>query len=221
VQHWSFQPLTAQLVLYHQQRLPTIDDLQRWSEQLGERGYTNVRTTALAVPAALRAEAAGFQPIQELVLLEHNNPRRVGGIATHSTAATQRLTAGQFRAASDVDVAAFTRNWGLEERAIAEVCAATPRFRARSAGTPLSAYALSGRDAKQGFLQRLAVAPASQRAGLGRALVVDSLQWFARWRVQRVLVNTPTDNHPALALYEQVGFTRLSERLRVYELDLA
>ncbi len=222
VQHWSFQPRTAQLVLYHQQRLPTLADLLRWTERLTELGYTTVRTTALAVPAGLRAETAGFHSIQELVLLEHTDPRHPTPTPARTTppVATRRLVASQHMAASDIDVAAFTSAWGLEPRAIGEVCAATPRFRARGAGAPLAAYALSGRDAKQGFLQRLAVAPTQQRAGLGLALVLDSLQWLARWRVQRVLVNTPTDNYPALALYEQLGFRRMSERLRVYELDL-
>jgi len=223
VQHWSFQPQTAQLVLYHQQRLPTLNDLLRWTDRLAELGYTTVRTTALAVPAGVRAETAGFHSIQELVLLEHTNPRHPPRTTPHTTTSTttstttQRLVASQHAVASKIDVAAFTDEWGLEPRAIDAVCAATPRFRARSAGEPMSAYALSGRDAKQGFLQRLAVAPAQQRGGLGRALVLDSLQWLARWRVHRVLVNTPTDNYPALALYEQLGFRRMSERLRVYE----
>ncbi len=217
-------------MLYHQQRLPTTTDLQRWADQLTELGYTTVRTTALAAPAGLRAETAGFHSIQELVLLEHTDPRHP--LRTSSTTSTtnttnttntttitttRRLVASQYTAASEVDVAAFTEDWGLEPRSIGEVCSATPRFRARSAGAPMSAYALSGRDARQGFLQRLAVAPAHQRGGLGRALVLDSLQWLARWRVQRVLVNTPTDNYPALALYEQMGFCRMGERLRVYE----
>ncbi len=230
VQHWSFQPQTAQLVLYHQQRLPTRADLQHWTERLVALGYTTVRTTALAVPAGLRAETAGFHAIQELVLLEHTDPRHP--TKAHTTRdlttrdlttrdlTTHRLVTGEHSAASALDVAAFNEEWGLEPRAIADVCAATPRFRARGAGTPLSAYALSGRDSKQGFLQRLAVAPRQQRAGLGRALVLDSLQWMARWRVQRVLVNTPTDNFPALTLYEQLGFRRMGERLRVYECDL-
>ncbi len=224
MQHWSFQPQTAQLVLYHQHRLPTAADLLRWSERLTELGYTTVRTTALAVPAGLRAETAGFHVIQELALLEHTSPRhpanpRPRDLTTRDLT-TRQLVASQHTAASAIDVAAFTENWGLEPRAIADVCKATPRFRARATGTPLSAYALSGRDAKQGFLQRLAVAPSQQRAGLGRTLVLDSLQWMARWRVQRVLVNTPTDNFPALALYEQLGFQRMGERLRVYERDL-
>jgi ribosomal protein S18 acetylase RimI-like enzyme len=54
---------------------------------------------------------------------------------------------------------------------------------------------------------------------LGARLI--TLWWLARWRVQRVLVNTPTDNEPALALYEQLGFQRMTERLRVYEQALA
>jgi ribosomal-protein-alanine N-acetyltransferase len=216
VQHWSFQPRTAQLVLYHQQRLPSLADFQRWSERLAELGYTKVRTTALGTPAGLRAETAGFHSIQELVLLEHTDPRTPGRTRSVTTA-TQRLLDAQYSAASEVDVAAFGSQWALEPSAVADVCSATPRHRARGVGSPLTAYAITGRDAKQGFLQRLAVAPGQQRRGLGQALVLDSLQWLARWRVQRVLVNTPVDNHGALALYEQLGFRRLGERLRVYE----
>jgi ribosomal protein S18 acetylase RimI-like enzyme len=217
VQHWSFQPRTAQLVLYHQHRLPTLADLQRWTDRLREMGYTRVRTTALASTAALRAETAGFEAIQELVLLEHVEPHK----APAPTTATHRLLTGQHADASAIDLAAFGEGWALEPRAISDVCAATPRHRARSAGAPLAAYAISGRDGKQGFLQRLAVAPEAQRQGLGRGLALDSLRWLGRWRVQRVLVNTPDDNEPALTLYEHLGFRRLSERLRVYELALS
>lgn len=217
VQHWSFQPRTAQLVLYHQSRLPALADLQRWADRLREMGYTRVRTTALAGTAARLAETAEFLAIQELVLLEHIEPKMAGA----PSATTHRLLVSQYGKASAVDVAAFGVAWALEPQAIGNVCAATPRHRARIAGTPLAAYAISGRDGQQGFLQRLAVAPQAQRQGLGRSLVLDSLRWLNRWRVQRVLVNTPADNEPALALYEHIGFRRLSERLRVYERALS
>lgn len=217
VQPWSFQPDVAQLVMYQQQRLPAVADLRRWSDRLRELGYTSVRTTALATSAGLRVETAGFHTIQELVLLEHPRPTR----GPANSVPTRRLSTAQHHEASAVDVAAFGQPWALEPSAVEAVCAATPRYRGRAAGTPMAAYAISGRDAKQGFLQRLAVHPAHQRQGLGRALVLDSLQWLARWRVQRVLVNTPVDNDAALALYESVGFRRLSEHLRMYELELA
>ena len=56
------------------------------------------------------------------------------------------------------------------------------RRRRRSAPTP-SAAATPSKASCSGSLLH----PAQQRAGLGRALVLDSLQWIARWRVQRVL----------------------------------
>ena len=216
VQPWSFRPEVAQLVMYQQQQLPAVADLHRWSDRLRDLGYTSVRTTALATAAGLRVESAGFHSIQELVLLEHTRPTRARAAVT-----TRRLRDADHDDASAIDVAAFGSQWALETSAIAAVCAATPRHRGRAVGVPLAAYAISGRDAKQGFLQRLAVHPAHQRQGLGRALVVDSLQWLARWRVQRVLVNTPVDNDAALALYEGLGFQRLTEHLRLYERELA
>lgn len=217
VQRWSFQPRTAQLVMYQQHRLPSLADLQRWAEELRAAGFTRMRTTALATTAALRVETAGFHMIQDLVLLEHLAPRDV----PTPTVATHRLLVGHHGAASAVDRAAFGDDWALETVAVGEVCAATPRHRGRGTGSPLTGYAISGRDGKQGFLQRLAVAPEAQGQGLGRALVQDSLQWLGRWRVQQVLVNTPVDNEPALHLYQSLGFRRMSERLRVFERALA
>ncbi|MEQ1699081.1 MAG: GNAT family N-acetyltransferase [Ilumatobacteraceae bacterium] len=217
VQYWSFQPHTAQLVMYQQHRLPSLADLHRWADELRAAGFTCVRTTALATTAALRAETAGFHMIQDLVLLEHRSPRD----APPPASTTHRLLTAHHAAASEVDRAAFGQNWALETRALADVCAATPRHRSRGSDTPLAAYAISGRDGKQGFLQRLAVHPTAQGNGLGRTLVLDSLQWLARWRVQQVLVNTPVDNERALQLYESLGFRRMSERLRVFERALA
>jgi len=83
------------------------------------------------------------------------------------------------------------------------------------------AFAISGRDAGLGFLQRLAVDPAHQRAGLGQRLVLDSLRWAARWRCHRVLVNTHVENEPALTLYARTGFVHLDEQLVVLEHPMA
>ncbi|MDO8391406.1 MAG: GNAT family N-acetyltransferase [Actinomycetota bacterium] len=224
VQQWSFQAETAQLVMYQQRRLPSGDDLQRWAHELAELGYTRLRTSAVTGHAATRMESAGFTVLQELLLLEHTAPRdavaTAGSAARRRAEATRRLLVHEHRRASMVDTAAFGQPWSLDEVAIHDVCSATPRHRARGGGDPLAAYAITGRDGRQGFLQRLAVHPDAQRRGLGAALVLDALRWSARWRVERVLVNTPTDNVAALALYEGFGFRRLPDRLRVYEREL-
>ena len=76
---------------------------------------------------------------------------------------------------------------------------------------------VSGRDGRNGYIQRLAVSPDHQNRGFGLALVTDSLRWMARWRVQRALVNTHVGNDAALVLYHRLGFTDLSDRLHVFE----
>ncbi|HNJ96886.1 MAG TPA: GNAT family N-acetyltransferase [Ilumatobacteraceae bacterium] len=221
VQHWSYRPTTAHLVLYVQRATPTVADLQRWCHDLAALGYTHVRSSAVQGATVASLEAAGFHVLQDLALLAHDD---VAGAARHwgrRAGDTRRLLVTDRRAASRVDLAAFGRDWALDDTALHEVCSATPRHRARGAGDPLLGYAITGRDGRQGFLQRLAVAPAAQRQGLGLALVVDSLRWMARWRVERALVNTPVDNQGALALYERVGYHVLGERLRVFERSLA
>ncbi|MFZ9627869.1 MAG: GNAT family N-acetyltransferase [Ilumatobacteraceae bacterium] len=220
VRPWSFRPDTAHLVMVQQQSPPTAADLEHWSHRVARLGYTKVRTNALGESMRQLAESAGFREVQELVLLEHLQP----GDAPIPARLTRRLAPSAHDVASVIDQQAFGPEWALDPGAIDDVCGATPRHRARfvgGAGGQMAGYAITGRDVRQGFVQRLAVAPDQQRTGVGRALVLDALRWLAFWRVRRVLVNTAVDNHAALELYLSVGFTPLAERLRVLERALA
>lgn len=218
VRTWSGDVTVAQLVLYQQRQLPTPDDLRSWIDELGWRGFRAVRTGALNARQADVLEPFGFAPIQYLALLEHRAPQDV----PRPVGTTERLQVNEHEAASTVDHAAFGPPWGLDPAAIDEVRNATHRHRARTVhqGDRLVAFAISGRDGRVGFLQRLAVDPAAQRAGLGRRLVLDSLRWSARWRAGRVLVNTHVGNDAALALYASTGFERLPDQLVVLERPL-
>lgn len=124
-----------------------------------------------------------------------------------------------------IDAEAFQPFWHFDADGIAEARSITPRARFRVAeveGAPgqMVGYALTGLGDEQGYLQRLAVAPSMQRRQLGSALVIDALEWLARRRAGRVMVNTQVANEPALALYRALGFQLEPARLEVLALDL-
>lgn len=218
VRPWAFEPNVAHLVLYNQSRLPTPSDITEWIGNLRAAGYDTVRTGAVGAQAGARFERLGFEVIQSLVLLENSD---VGSTVNTSpkTSGVTRLATDEDHEASRVDVAAFGAGWCIDRVGIGDVRSATPRHRARAIRShkQVIAYAISGRDGRNGYIQRLAVSPAHQHQGHGLNLVTDSLRWMARWRVQRALVNTHVGNDAALALYRRLGFTDLSDRLNVYE----
>ncbi|MEO5722764.1 MAG: GNAT family N-acetyltransferase [Ilumatobacteraceae bacterium] len=226
VRRWPGDPTVVQIVFYNQFRMPPPDVLAEWLGQLGGNGFTAVRTGALTRAQVAALDPLGFVEAQRLVLLEHSKPREAAEretvpreTAARDTVRTDRLAPAQHQVAGELDSRAFAAPWGIDAAAIADVCRATAHHRARAITIDgrVVAYAVSGRDGKLGFLQRLAVDPAAQRRGLGRALVADSLRWAARWRVERVLVNTHVENEAALALYDRMGFVQLADRLDVLE----
>jgi ribosomal protein S18 acetylase RimI-like enzyme len=76
-------------------------------------------------------------------------------------------------------------------------------------------YAIVGRAARRGYVQRLAVAPEVQGSGLGRALLIDGLRWLGRRGAARAVVNTQVDNDRARRLYESLGFRMAPSGLAV------
>jgi GNAT superfamily N-acetyltransferase len=221
---WPGEPGTAQLVLYNQPRPPAAHELTALIAELADSGVRAVRTGALHAAYAESMLASGFRPRQQLTLLEHNGPfdwvgPLPGGMQRLLRPITSRAGLASHSELADVDHLAFAAPWQLDVEGIRDVVRATPSARQRLIrdGDRVVAFALSGRDRFTGYLQRLSVHPDSQRRGLGRALVADSLQWMWRHGVYRALVNTHVGNEPALALYRSVGFTRLTDPLTVYE----
>jgi ribosomal protein S18 acetylase RimI-like enzyme len=218
VRPWAFEPNVAHLVLYNQSRLPTPSDITSWIQQLRLAGFDNIRTGALGTQAGALFQRLGFEVIQSLVLLEHTAISSVA-ITSGASPGAVRLKVEDDSAASRVDVAAFGPGWCIDRVGIGDVRAATPRHRARCVrvGDEIVAYSISGRDGRNGYIQRLAVSPAHQQQGHGAVLVSDAMRWMSRWRVQRALVNTHIGNEAALALYHRFGFSDLEDRLHVYE----
>jgi ribosomal protein S18 acetylase RimI-like enzyme len=125
-------------------------------------------------------------------------------------------------AALAVDAQSFDTFWRLDNSGFDEAMGATPSSRFRVAGdADVVGYAIAGRAGSRGFLQRLAVAPAEQRRGIGRALAIDALRWMKRRSVDRAMVNTQEQNDSALSLYQALGFRLQPGGLAVLQNQLA
>jgi ribosomal protein S18 acetylase RimI-like enzyme len=64
----------------------------------------------------------------------------------------------------------------------------------------------------EGEIRALAVRPAAQGAGVGRALLAAVIDRALRERLRHLLLYTQPDMKAAQHLYEEAGFIRLPER---------
>ena len=189
----------------------------RTAADLGERGVARLLTPALPPEEQAPFLAQGFAVLERLHLLRH-------ALATlPATAGTEaRLRRGWRRdhpRVLAVDALAFDDFWRFDRDALVDARSATPSSQLRVAerDRQVVGYAVTGRAGDTCYLQRLAVHPAHQGAGVGSALAVDALRWAAGHGATSVLVNTQERNAAALALYEALGFTPEPHGLAVLE----
>jgi ribosomal protein S18 acetylase RimI-like enzyme len=207
--------------------------LRRCLTILGERGFARVVTSALSPLEQTGFLAAGFEVAEELHLLSLD----LGGLPPCPDVGVTRVAASERPQILAIDGAAFSPFWQLDEHGLNEALTATPRTRFRAVvddthdagdthdtgdmhGRTLIGYAINGRSGSRGVVQRLAVAPAARRHGIGRGLLLDGLHWMRRRGVRRAVVNTQVGNDAALALYYDAGFHREPSGLSVMEAGL-
>jgi ribosomal protein S18 acetylase RimI-like enzyme len=207
---WNADAAVAYLALAPQVLKPTVDGVRRILEQLAADGYRSVTTAALRPPELGPFLQAGFTERERLTILHHDLqsiPSLDGIGETHHGVALRRAGRRDRQAVLAVDEAAFSPSWRLDDAGLSDALAATPRSRFRvAAGHEVCGYAICGRAAEVGYLQRLAVAPQAQGHGVGTRLVVDALGWLHRRGARSALVNTQDGNARALGLYERMGF---------------
>lgn len=183
---------------------PSAAFLQRCLGELAARGYQSVITAALSVGERQAFYNAGFEDQERLRLLTHDLER----VPPLPSVPTRRARRGDRSAVLAVDAATFSAFWRLDDWGLDQALGATPaaRFRVTTDGDGIVGYAITGHARSEGYLQRLAVHPAAQRAGRGRALAIDGLHWLRRKGTGRAVVNTQVGNVAAFDLYVGLGF---------------
>lgn len=192
---------------------------------LASRGVGRILTTALHAHELEPFQINGFVVHERLHLLRHDlrDLPEVPLARTGEWVRLRRCWRRDIDAVLAVDGRAFDGFWSLDRRGLDDAVRATPTSRHRVAcgpGNVIVGYAVTGRAADRGYLQRLAVDPAAHRSGIGRALVTDALAWLGHRGSTVAVVNTQEHNAGALALYESCGFILEPEGLSVLYLDL-
>ena len=200
-------------------RPPSTNAVTRTVDTLAARGYRGIVTAALGIRERKPFLDRGFRVRELLHLLAHDLDDLPPAPSQLGLRRARRIDRA---AVLELDRAAFSAFWRLDDAGLKEALDATPssRFRIAERDGTISAYAICGRAGNHGYVQRLAVLPASEGTGFGAALVVDGLHWMRRRGVRQALVNTQLENQRALHLYERLGFVLQPDGLAVLEIDL-
>lgn len=220
VSAWRGNELVAVLTPRPERLPPSAATVARQLDVLRSRGTMRAVTGALNRTQLEPFLANGFEVQEHLHLLRHDLENIPVLREQHQLRRGRRLDR---RTVLTIDALAFDAFWTLDRTGLIDAIRATPvtRFRVcQNRGEAISGYAVTGRAADRGYLQRLAVDPQRHRSGIGRALVADALHWLRQSSARIAVVNTQTVNTAAYELYMACGFVPEPDGLTVLTLDL-
>jgi ribosomal protein S18 acetylase RimI-like enzyme len=187
-------------------------------EEIARAGGAKVAAIAIQPWFQNLLAASGFENHQQIVLLEwHYQPamaRATAGIRI------RKMTEADLSEVEKTDSASFEPLWQnpLEtlRRAFAQALYATVAENENR----IIGYQISTGGGQRAHLARLAVHPAVQGQGAGRALLNDLFVFLTHLGISRLSVNTQSDNQASLNLYQRMGFVRTGEQYPVYTFDI-
>jgi len=188
-------------------------------EDIGRAGGARVAAIAMQTWVQQILFGSGFANHQQIVMLEwHYQPwvseSKALGIRI------RKMMEADLPDVQNVDAASFDPLWqnSLEtlRRAFSQSLLAT----VAETQTGIVGYQLSTGSGQRAHLARLAVHPALQGRGVGRALLTDLFSKLDQNGIYKLSVNTQSDNVVSLAMYQRMGFIRTGEQYPVYVLDV-
>lgn len=165
--------------------------------------------------------ANGFENRQQIVLLEWRGAagppsatREAGGVHI------RRMTEADLPEVEKTDVASFDPLWHNPLESLRQAFAQAFYVTVAETESGIIGYQLSTGGVQRAHLARLAVHPAAQGKGAGRALLNDLFTFLTYRGIPRLSVNTQSDNNVSLNLYQRMGFVRTGEQYPVYTFDI-
>ena len=167
--------------------------------------------------------ASGFSNRQQIIMLEwryhpsfaSTNSRGPDGIRI------RRMSEADLPDVEKTDAASFVPLWQNPLETIRKAFGQALYATVAENEHGILGYQLSTGGGQRAHLARLAVHPAAQGKGAGRALLSDLFRYITYAGLSRLSVNTQSDNQASLSLYQRMGFVRTGEEYPVYTLDVS
>lgn len=206
----------AQILIDYRSPALVASRLKVAVELLNELGYSGAVTGAIMPNEQAPFVDNGFEVREHLHVLSRSLHDLPDAKQFHS----RRMRRADLEPLLKIDHESFSSDWQLDEQGIVDAKHATSHSRVRviDVDEQFVAYAITGRTARAGYLQRLAVATDQRKTGIGTALVIDALQWLARRHSEIVYVNTQLDNNAAVSLYQNLDFSLEDYKLAILNL---
>jgi ribosomal protein S18 acetylase RimI-like enzyme len=163
-------------------------------------------------------EMSGFENRQSIVMLEWKDQLWAANEA-HGFR-IRMMTESDIPAVVDVDNSSFDPLWHNSHETLRRALAQALIASVAEDEHGIVGYQLTTGSGIRAHLARLAVHPRAQRHGAATALLNHLLGWNTRNGYHILSVNTQSDNHASLHLYQRMGFVRTGESYPVYMFDV-
>lgn len=195
-----------------------------WStarQEIAQAGGSKVAAIAVQPWFQEILAESGFENRQQIVLLEW---RRAAGQRSEARETSgiriRKMTQADLPEVEKTDAASFDPLWHNPLETLHRAFAQAFYVTVAENENGIIGYQLSTGGGQRAHLARLAVHPAVQGKGAGRALLGDLFTHLTYAGIPRLSVNTQSDNKVSLSLYQRMGFVRTGEQYPVYTFDV-
>lgn len=191
-------------------------------EEVARAGGAKVAAIAIQPWFQELLAASNFENRQQIVMLEwrYQPSFAAAGSRELSSIRIRRMTEADLPEVEKTDSASFNPLWQNPLETIRKAFGQALYATVAENEQGIIGYQLSTGGGQRAHLARLAVHPAVQGKGAGRALLSDLFRYITYAGISKLSVNTQSDNQASLSLYQRMGFLRTGEEYPVYTFDV-
>jgi [ribosomal protein S18]-alanine N-acetyltransferase len=169
-------------------------------------------------PLCLRA---GFEQTHSVVVLSRHRAPLDPPIGAPSGVQVREARRSDYEAIAATDLAAFTPPWQMSARLMSQAIPLADLITVAEIDHQMVGYQLTTPSYQGAHLARLAVLPAWQGNGIGKALVRHLIEYYNRRGIRELTVNTQDTNAASLSVYRALGFVAMGLSYPVFQLNLS